>query len=273
MLGKLIKYEFKSTMKVFLTLYAATIVFALICRLFFSIPALQTSFNGTLLAIFGFIYGMVIIMTIVLTFILIIQRFYKNLLRDEGYLSHTLPVSVDAHIWGKTIPAAIWSTISIAVIILSLFLMLFTSEEIMRVFRELNFTTIWEFLEINFTGSNGLIVFLVVIWFIITLAQGIFCFYASLCIGQLADHHKLLLAVVAFFVLGIVTSIISVSFMGFSSNLFSNLFVGYGVSDSLTVTNASIVQEFLPTMIFDLVLTAIYYIITRLILSKKLNLE
>ena len=48
--------------------------------------------------VMAIMYGMVIIAAFVITLIVIIQRFYKNLLTDEGYLMFTLPVKAHSHI-------------------------------------------------------------------------------------------------------------------------------------------------------------------------------
>ena len=47
----------------------------------------------------------------IVTLIIIIQRFYKNLLCDEGYLMNTLPMSVWKNITSKLVVASygIWS--------------------------------------------------------------------------------------------------------------------------------------------------------------------
>ena len=42
----------------------------------------------------------------------LIQRFYKNLLRDEGYLMLTLPASVHQQVWSKLIVSSVWFIIT-----------------------------------------------------------------------------------------------------------------------------------------------------------------
>ena len=85
MLGKLLKYEFRATGRLFLPLYGALVIFALINALLLSfreipqLPAVLAMLVNILLAIAVF----------VVTFIVMIQRFYKNLLSDEGYLMFT----------------------------------------------------------------------------------------------------------------------------------------------------------------------------------------
>ena len=101
MLRKLLKYEFMSTARVFGLCYIGVLVAALLMRIFGDIAYTQNLQNGT--GIFnvteiltmtstGF-YFLMIAAVCVLTFVLILQRFWKNLMGSEGYLMHTLPVS------------------------------------------------------------------------------------------------------------------------------------------------------------------------------------
>ena len=76
MLGKLLKYEFRATGRLFLPLYGALVIFALINALLLSfreIPQLPA-----VLAML--VYILLAIAVFVVTFIVMIQRFYKNLL-------------------------------------------------------------------------------------------------------------------------------------------------------------------------------------------------
>ena len=98
MLSKLMKYEFKATGRTLLPLYGALLGFALINRILFR-GSLDETINetfGTIGNIANFIsvfaYGCTMAAVFVVTFFVIVQRFYKNILGDEGYLMNTLPV-------------------------------------------------------------------------------------------------------------------------------------------------------------------------------------
>lgn len=92
MLGKLTKYEFKATCRFFLPLYGALLLLAAMSRLsqwimtYNEIGLLHYFSN-----IFTLVYVLVAVAIFALTLIVMIQRFYKNLLGDEGYLMFTLP--------------------------------------------------------------------------------------------------------------------------------------------------------------------------------------
>ena len=95
MLGKLMKYEIKATGRTLIPLYIALLAFAIINKIFIG-TGLSDKLEGFgsipfILSIFG--YGFTMAAVFIVTFFVIIQRFYKNLLGDEGYLMNTLPVT------------------------------------------------------------------------------------------------------------------------------------------------------------------------------------
>ena len=92
MLGKLLKYDFRSMGKQFAFIWPAALVMALLNR--FTIGSLDSSdvtrelFSGVAMLV----YVAILIALFVIALIFIIQRFYLGLLGDEGYLMFTLPV-------------------------------------------------------------------------------------------------------------------------------------------------------------------------------------
>lgn len=124
MLGKLMKYEIKATQRIFLPLYGLILVFALLIKVFmlFNIQ------NARGMAIIPFVITMIIYCVLiaavcVMTLVVTIQRFNKNLLGDEGYLSFTLPVKVHSHIDSKMIISLMWTVLSLIVSAVSIFIL------------------------------------------------------------------------------------------------------------------------------------------------------
>ena len=140
MLGKLIKYEFKATGRILLPLYGALLVFALINRLLFR-SSLDETINNTFGAIGGianilsvFAYGCTMAAVFVVTFFVIVQRFYKNILGDEGYLMNTLPVKPYLNIINKILTSAIWTIVSCFVAFMSIILLFVTIDSVRDIF-------------------------------------------------------------------------------------------------------------------------------------------
>ena len=120
MLTKLLKYDFKSLSKVLLPVYGISLLLALLTRIaniladkfsVFSVP------SGFISAIFVII----LIAVPIVTFIFTILKFYQNLVKDEGYLMHTIPVSKHSLILSKAISSTIYLVISGIMIFVLLF--------------------------------------------------------------------------------------------------------------------------------------------------------
>ena len=120
MLRKLLKHEFRATGRIMLPvigiLLATSVAANLSMRYLLDNDAWFLSMLGILLlTAFGFAIGGVFIVS----FILMIQRFYKNLLQDEGYVMLTLPVSIHQHIWSKLIVSSVWFIVTALAVILA----------------------------------------------------------------------------------------------------------------------------------------------------------
>ena len=109
MVGKLIKHEFRATARVMLLIYAAVAASAVLANL--SIRMMDVTENSFLRAAFVLMIVLFVICVaaaVVITVVVMIMRFYRSLLKEQGYLMHTLPVSVHGHIWSKLIVSLVW---------------------------------------------------------------------------------------------------------------------------------------------------------------------
>ena len=108
---KLLKYEWKACARTCLPLYGVLILMSVISRILYVIPK-NASLAFMLPAISSMLYMCVMVATFVVTAVILIQRFYKNLLGSEGYLMFTLPVTVSQHLLSKTIIAVVMMGLS-----------------------------------------------------------------------------------------------------------------------------------------------------------------
>ena len=113
MLGKLLKYELKATARYFVPLLATFGGITLLFKLFmimigFGNDPLRMTFSIFIVTI----YVVAVIALFLMCFIISFYRFYKNFYTDEGYLSFTLPVSVNLQILSKLLISIFWVVIS-----------------------------------------------------------------------------------------------------------------------------------------------------------------
>ncbi len=254
MLGKLLKYEFKSTARIFLPMYILTIVLSLISRIFITFEDTNITLK-VIASISTILFGFSLILMLATAFIVVIQRFYKNLLRDEGYLSFTLPVTPCQHIVSKLISASIWLIISFIIFIFSIAIIITD-----KIFID----NIVQFFNDLIANTNIDIVFLIfesIIIAITSMLVFLLMTYASMAVGQLIKGHKIIGSIAAYFGFYTAVQIIMAVLL-----LIISLINPYIIYDSRSI--------FISIIIFvQIILITVFFTITNYILTKKLNLE
>ena len=124
MLGKLIKYDLKSCARIITSVYVFIVLCALSARIMLIIYDVSDgtfkSISRILFATLSFILILSIITACVITLVMVVLRYRNNLLRDEGYLMHTLPVSPVKLYYSKIVTAMLLFITDIVVIIFSI---------------------------------------------------------------------------------------------------------------------------------------------------------
>ena len=147
-MGKIMKYEFRSMFRLFIPMWLGLLILSVVNRfttnLQFGNDKLLNFFVG--LALFLYVVG--IIAVIIVAYIFIVLRFYKGLLKDEGYLTMTLPVSLDSILWGKALAAWILMVLTTLVCLVSAGILLLANVNL----RDL--AAVWE-QTVTYFGSAG----------------------------------------------------------------------------------------------------------------------
>lgn len=265
MLGKLYKYETKATARIFLPLYGALLLFAIINKVFLSINAYQRGLALSLPAgVSTTVYILLIIAIFALTFVVMIQRFYKNLLKDEGYLMFTLPVKPWKHIVTKLLNTMMWVIVSFIVTCLSGVILVGSWE----LFQALPYWFGQFFQEFNHSfGSNGyLFLFEFALLMLTSLALGIQTIYTSISIGQLTNQHKLLVSFAAFLGINVVSQIIVTILISIAGVMNLDWLTQLGPWDAVHMV-------MIGGIILNIIFFAVCYIVCNYLLNKHLNLE
>ena len=110
MLGKLLKYEFKSLMNNLGVLYLVWLSLTLITAVLPKASKYTSEFVENLLYV---VWAISFIAAIIMTLVVVIdRRFYKNFYGAEGYFTLSLPVKTSTHIWSKVIASTVWMVIT-----------------------------------------------------------------------------------------------------------------------------------------------------------------
>lgn len=267
MLSKLLKYEFRATGRIMLPVYALLLVTAGGTSVTGSLMGRYP--ESTVLSIFRTLFMTLFAFTtfgvLLLTLVLMVYRFYKNLMTDEGYLMFTLPVSRSQLIWSKLIVSMAWGILSavLAALMWTMVLSVAGGENLFAgIFRGLR--SLMESLSGNATGCIvGLVVLL--------LAAGLASylrFYAAISLGHSFSNHKLLLSVVFYIGFGIaVQTILSVvTAAGIRIDVDPDFWADPPAAALLSYV-------IWGTAAWSVLECAAYYVLTLLTLKKRLNLQ
>ena len=276
MLGKLLKHEFRATGRIMLPLMGALLALALMANLSIrglagnlaDIPALRILF--ILILVF---FGMGIVAIGVMALVVMVSRFYRNLLKSEGYLMFTLPVSVHELIWSKLIVSLVWffATGLFVFLIMSLTALNLAGTNLEMIFAD--FPSWSEILskleELGVRSALGNLVLWSAIAMILGAIVSCLHFYGAMALGHMFTKNKVMLSVV-FFIL--------ISFA------FNTMEMGYGLSGiAMDVQSVDMdtareglrcaSRVFMHATIMEVVQAAVLYLATALGLKRGLNLE
>ena len=277
MLGKLMKHEFRATARIMLPVMGAMVALALLANLSIrglagnlsDVPMLRILF--VLIIIF---FGVAVVATAVMSLVIMVSRFYRNLLKDEGYLMFTLPVSVHELIWSKLIVSLVWflGTGLLIFLVMTLMALNLSHTNLQMILEQ--FPSWSEILGwLDEAGVRGqVITFLVQI--VLGTLIGIFAvclhFYGAMALGHMFSKDKVLLSIVFFVGISFAFNLME---MGYG-------IVGFGLSDleNMDMSGAREGLSFVSTVIWhgiglSTLQAAVMYLATFLGLKKGLNLE
>ena len=267
MLGKLMKYEFRATAIYFLPIY---VVLVLVSGLRYVVSLISQKFSNGFSAFSGFslsaIYLLLALGLAITTFIVIIIRFYKNLLGTEGYLMFTLPVSVEQNILAKLIPSVVWFFGSCVLGMLTI------APAMGLRFNDNPFTM--------FTGIRlGDVpeILLAVLMVIGSIAGTFLFYYLCMCIGQMFNSHRFLASAGAYIVIQTVLQILGIAFIWICASRFSSQAFVAWLSNAFAsldnIPSGSLIYLFLiAANILSYGIAAALFFIDSAILRKRLNL-
>ena len=276
MLGKLLKHEFRATGRIMLPLMGALLALALMANLSIrgltgnlaDVPALKILF--ILILVF---FGMGIVAIAVMALVVMISRFYRNLLKSEGYLMFTLPVSVHELIWSKLIVSLVWffATALFVFIIMSLTALNLSGTNLEMIF--VNFPSWSDILqkleELGIRSALSKLMFWVVIAMILGAIVSCLHFYGAMALGHMFSKSKVLLSVVFFILISFAFNIMEMSIGLSGIEMEANSFDMHTAGEGIRFAS----HIFMQASMMEVVQAAVLYLATALGLKRGLNLE
>lgn len=271
MVRKLVKYDFLSYFRLLFPVQMIILGIALINRLIQIFEVRDSSaYNGV------FISSVVLltiacIASLVMTVILSVVRFYQGLYSSEGYLSHTLPVTPSDHIFSKLLVSLIFIAGTAITIFIAICIATFGEVNI-ELFKAAGYLFGKNFEKIGFNMIlyilEGLIY--VVLW----VSNVLLVFYFCLSIGQLAPRKKILLAFGVLF--GLYTLMQILTTVGIIIAVADPEWLNaiYDAIDQFGNAHPQLIVHLMLTgaALIKLIEAAVFFIICKTIMKKKLNL-
>ena len=260
--GKVFKYEMISGARIILPMYAVLLVLSLIIGVFALNNNLEVDqgegFVNAVKVIIMVLDSILSVVTFVIVLCIIERRFKKTMLGDEAYLNLTLPVSVGEHLWGRYLANIVWA-VSYGITMLLSVLLIF-----IRVWNEITFegffgdiaNILTDFYQTNGYSLPAVIIMLILNALVFFMMISVFS-YMTESIIQIIGKHKTLFSILIFAVIFF---------------LFTNLLQVF-VTDFIDSHSFFKVSYLWSPLLYNLAWTVLFSIVTRLILTFKLNLE
>ncbi len=268
MFSKLIKNEFVNRWKSILSIYAGLLAASVIMFIFTSINnSTNSSFVTMLYALYSVLYFIGLFLCAASIFFMPLDDFRKRFFKDQGYLTHTLPVKTTSLLMSRMV-CDLSMMIGMAIVF---------PFSICVAAGDFNFfSSVGKFFKVIFhaIGLDASVGISVILFFLLIFASYLFnlwCFNCAYTLGHcLFEKGKRLMSVVFFFCITFFASYISsaVSQAMQNSGLYQNFLTSTG-SESIARLNVIL----LIMTLFMVLCTVGLVAITNLTFKKKLNLE
>ena len=272
MLSKLIKHEFRATSRIMWPVFFGMLALTALMRL--SLPLLNNGgvhwllqLVGVLLVI-GFVLGLLALAFAPL--VLSACRWRDHVLKSEGYLTLTLPVSVHQLLASKLIVAAVWYAAAFVIGLLALLIAVSgwsSFQDIPAFFSD--FFTVFFRMDAALRGHALLILLELLGNFVFAVSAASLVVYAAYSIGYSFNKHKELWTVILILVFFELAQFTAIAMIGVFINANPDTWFAL---DAVNVPKG-IELLLLWGMFGELIFCAAGYAVTWFFTTRKLNLE
>ena len=267
MVRKLIKYDFSSYFRILMPVQVILIGIAALNRI---IQIFEKDASNTYHIVFYsslVLYIVSIAALLLMTTIIAIVRFYQGMYSKEGYLSHTLPVTPTQHIFSKLLISVLFYLGSFIAIFLS-FMVITLGDVNIEIFKAAGYLLKDYFDSLKFNGALYILELLVLLFAL--LFATLLKFYFCISVGQLVSRKRILLAFGVYFGIYMASQLfgtIAIIIVSINPSWLVDLMAWFG-------NHAQIAMHIYlcSACLFEIALSVVYFIFTKLIMSKKLNL-
>ena len=262
MLGKLLKYDLKWIYKLVIVFYALAFIFSLFSRMFISIG--DSLLWSILSKISSGIAVSMLVSSIINTLMRSWVRFVRNIYKDEGYLTNTLPVSKRDIYLSKVLSSIIIMLTTTIVIITCLFICYYSKENIDILKKVLEMTA-------NSYNTNVIKLILTIgMIFFLELTFILLVGYTGIIIGHSSNNNKIVKSIIWAFGMYIFTQLITIGLI---------YIIGLFNKDIMNIITTNIVSIkgikniLVGGIVMYIIYNIIYYFIGKRELEKGINID
>ena len=271
--GRLIKYDLKELFKKHIALYIVTLLAAFGCWALHVLSEYVPDNGITPVAypVMIAVYVIVCVVLFIVSIVFVILYFRRSMLKDEGYLTHTLPVPVWLIYVCKLISGYIIYLVNFVVIVVSVCIAIARVDWIWRVPESINE-------QLNVLGYKGSFCTLIIILIILSGIYMYAMFFFCMCMGYTANGNRDAFSFVTYIAVYIVGQILNVIVLLLTpikgnGNMFEEM-----IKESVTGSDVAFTfEEFGHIMTGSVVVSVVMFfafvVASIYILDKKLNLE
>lgn len=272
MFGKLMNYELRYLLRIFAPMWGIVLLLCTLSRLTLRLGEVETYLEGNMALaamLLVLLTSLAIFTTVIVTFVAVLQRYYKGMFGDEGYLLFTLPVTTGQLIHAKGLSAILMVIVTVAVTIIGV--MIASSYE--AIWSQIG--SMYEFvMYANDFRLAGVAVqsFWLIVLVVAGLAQGVYLVYLAISVGQMWKKHPVIGAVAAFY--GIEMLVSGIGFVingvigGGPEQLIRNAV--WGLEGGST---AQAIAVIIYMIVKCVLLVTVYFLVTKILLEKRLELQ
>lgn len=290
MLGKLLKHEWKGTYRVGCLMLVLLVGVTFLGWLSFQSPMWNSLANDTeyystniaeslldIMSVFTlFLYIIMLVAAMIGIMVYLAVHFYKTMYTDEGYLTHTLPVTTNKLLFSKIFISGAWMMIIMLAVYASLFALIcfmigailpdgYSVWEFWKMFG-VEFSDLLELIKAEFGFDFGYWLKNFIVPLIIGPFLSMITLFGAISMGQLFTRHRVLMAIVSYFGVLIVSGILGSVVEGIITASHVN-------ANSIEVVESYLNVTFFSSMILDVVIAVAMYFVSWYVNTKKLNLE
>ena len=262
MLGKLLKYDLKWIYKLVIVFYALAFIFSLFSRMFLSIG--DSLLWSILSKISSGIAVSMLVSSIINTLMRSWVRFVRNIYKDEGYLTNTLPVSKRDIYLSKVLSSIIIMLTTTIVIITCLFICYYSKE---------NIDILKRVLEITASSYNTSVIKLILtigMIFFLELTFILLVGYTGIIIGHRSNNNKIVKSIIWAFGMYIFTQLITIGLI-YVIGLFNKDIMNIITTNIVSIKG--IKNILVGGIVMYIIYNIIYYFIGKWQLEKGINID